>query len=105
LQQKSDTIAGIADMPPAADKIEVELLIKCCVGHMDPADEIRRHICAVELSQVALDLAHRHAARVEAQDFLIEPIEAGLTFGDQLRLEAAGPVSRHRKGYRYRESY
>src|SRR6516162_4956548 len=84
---------------PGIDRVERSILplahlIEHCVG--DPANEIGRHICAVELSQVALDLAHRHAARVEAQDFLIEPIEAGLAFGDQQRLEAAGPVARHR---------
>src|SRR5215207_8599871 len=42
-----------------------------------------------------LDLAHRHAARVEAQDFVVEAIETGLALGDQLRLEAASPVAWH----------
>jgi hypothetical protein len=43
-----------------------------------------------------LDLAHRHAARVEAQNLVIEAIEPRLALGDQLRLEAAGPVPRDR---------
>jgi len=42
---------------------------------------------------VTLDLANRHAARVKAQNLVIEAIKAGLTFGDQLRLEAAGAVA------------
>src|SRR5215218_9312514 len=42
-----------------------------------------------------LDLAHRDAARVEAQDFVVEAVETGLALGDQLRLEAASPVAWH----------
>src|SRR5437773_5072009 len=42
-----------------------------------------------------LDLAHRHAARVEAQDFVVEAAETGLAFGDQQWFEAAGPVAWH----------
>ena len=45
---------------------------------------------------MALDLAHRHAAGVEARDLVVEAVEAGLALGDQLRLEAAGAVARHR---------
>ena len=44
---------------------------------------------------MALDLAHRHAAGVEAQNLVVEAIEPGLALGDQLRLEAAGPVAGH----------
>ena len=33
-------------------------------------------------------------ARVQAQNLLIEAVEAGLAFADQLRLEAAGAVAR-----------
>src|SRR5215216_2171109 len=43
-----------------------------------------------------LDLAHRHAARVEAQNLIVEAVETGLALGDQQRLEAAGPVAWHR---------
>jgi hypothetical protein len=46
---------------------------------------------------VALDLAHRHAAGIEAHDLVVEAIELGLALGDQLRLEAAGAVARDRK--------
>jgi hypothetical protein len=45
---------------------------------------------------VALDLPHRHAAGVKAQDLLIEAVEPRLTLGNQLRLEAAGPIARDR---------
>ena len=45
---------------------------------------------------MALDLAHRHAAGIEAQNLVVEAVEPGLALGDQLRLEAAGPVTRHR---------
>ena len=62
----------------------------------DPADQIGRDLGAIEFGQVALDLAHRHAARVEAQDLVVEAVEPGLALGDQLRLEAAGPVARDR---------
>ena len=43
---------------------------------------------------MTLDLTHRHATRVKAQNLVIEAIEAGLVFTDQLRLEAAGAVAR-----------
>jgi hypothetical protein len=42
-----------------------------------------------------LDLAHRHAARVKAQNFVVEAVEPRLALGDQQWLEAAGPVARH----------
>jgi len=45
---------------------------------------------------VALDLPHRHAAGVEAQNLVVETVEVRLALGDQLRLEAAGPVARDR---------
>src|SRR5215212_7832046 len=43
-----------------------------------------------------LDLAHGHAARVQAENLLVKAVEPGLTLGDQQRLEAAGPVAWHR---------
>ena len=61
-----------------------------------PADEVRRDLGPVKLGQVTLDLAHRHAARVEAQNLAVEAIEPGLALGDQLRLEAADAVAWHR---------
>jgi hypothetical protein len=45
---------------------------------------------------VALDLPHRHAASVEAQDLVVETIEARLALGDQLWLETAGAIARDR---------
>jgi hypothetical protein len=43
---------------------------------------------------MALNLTHRHAARVEAQNLVVEAVEPRLAFGDQQWLEAAGPVAR-----------
>ena len=57
-------------------------------GIGDPADEIGRDVDAVKLGQMAPDLAHRHAAGVQAQDLVVEPVEPGLAFGDKLRLES-----------------
>lgn len=45
---------------------------------------------------MAPDLRHRHAAGVQAQDLVGKAIEPLLSLGDQLRLEAAGAVTRHR---------
>jgi len=41
-----------------------------------------------------LDLAHRHAARIQRQDLVVEPCPTGLVLGDQLRLEAAVAIAR-----------
>src|SRR3954465_6608550 len=46
--------------------------------------------------EVALDLAYRHAAGVQAQYLVVEAVEVGLALGDQLRLEAASAVARDR---------
>jgi hypothetical protein len=45
---------------------------------------------------VPLDLPHRHATGVKAQDLVIEAIEPRLTLGNQLRLEAARSIARDR---------
>jgi hypothetical protein len=42
---------------------------------------------------VALDLAHRHAAGVEAQN-LVEAVKVRLPFGNQSRLECTATVAR-----------
>jgi hypothetical protein len=42
---------------------------------------------------MALDLAHRHAATVKAQNLVIEAGEVRLALGNQLRLERAGTVT------------
>src|SRR3954469_9219090 len=69
-------------------------LIEHGVGH--PADQVRRHLGAVEFEQVTLNFAHSHAAGVEAQNLVIEAVEVGLAFGNQLRLERPGAVARNR---------
>ena len=45
---------------------------------------------------MALNFANCHAAGVEAQNLVVETGEVRLAFGDQLRLEAARPIARHR---------
>jgi hypothetical protein len=45
---------------------------------------------------MALDLANRHAPRVEAENLLVKAVEPCLALGDQQWLEAAGPVARGR---------
>ncbi len=47
--------------------------------------------------QVTLDLAHRHAARIERQDAVVEAVEAALALGNDRRLEAAVAVARNRQ--------
>src|SRR5580704_5431617 len=69
-------------------------LVKDRIG--DTADEIGRHVGSIEFGQVAWDLSHRHAAGIEAQNLVVETGEMRLAFGDQLRLEAADTIARHR---------
>jgi hypothetical protein len=69
-------------------------LVQHRVGHR--RDQIGRNVDAVQLLEVAADLAHRHAARVHRDDLLVEVRKAPLILGDQLRIESAGPVARHR---------
>src|SRR6266511_1070974 len=49
---------------------------------------------AVQLAQVALDVAGRHAAGVEREDLLVEAVEGTPVLGHDPRLEAALPVAR-----------
>ena len=70
-------------------------LLEHRVGH--PADQVRRHRDAVELPQVTLDIAHRHATRIERQDAIVEAVEAALALGHDHRFEAAVAIARHRK--------
>ena len=42
-----------------------------------------------------MNLANRQAARIKRKHALIETIQAGLAFGNELRLELAVAVSRH----------
>ena len=59
------------------------------------ADQVGRHVDPVQLVQVPGDLAGAHAARVHRHDLVIEPGEAALVLGDQLRVEARLTVARH----------
>ena len=65
---------------------------------VDTKDEfesvVKRASAAVPVSLVALDFAHRHATRVERQDFLVKACPAGLVLGDDLGLKAAVTVAR-----------
>lgn len=67
------------------------------IGH--GRDQVGRHVDAVELLQVAADLAHRHATRIHGDDLLVEIGKAALAFGDQLGVEGPGPVTRDRQGH------
>ena len=68
------------------------------VGHR--ADELGRDLHRIALEQEALDLAHRHAARIHGDDLVVEAREAALVLGDQDRLEAALAVARHLDAHR-----
>src|SRR5215470_6042115 len=45
-----------------------------------------------------LDLASRHPARIQREDFVVEAFKAGLPFGNDLRLEGGIAVARNLKG-------
>ena len=55
---------------------------------------------AVELVQVPLHLAHRQAAGIQRDHLVVEARQPPLMLGDQLRLEGAGPIARHRQRQR-----
>ena len=63
-------------------------------GVGDRADQVGRDVDAVELAQVALDLADAHAAGVHRDDLVVEAGKAPLVLGDQLRVEGRQPVAR-----------
>ena len=63
-------------------------------GVGDPADRVALDLNAVEVGEVCLDIAHAHAAGVEAEDLVVEPGQAGLALGHQLWLEAALAIAR-----------
>jgi hypothetical protein len=65
-------------------------------GIGDPADQIGRDLNRVQLLQVSLDFAHRQAAGIEADDPVVKAVEAALAFGNDLRLERAVAIARHR---------
>jgi hypothetical protein len=57
------------------------------------------HLGAVAFSQVALNLAHRQAARIQRDDAVVERGEPARMFGQQQRLETAVPVARRLDAY------
>lgn len=60
----------------------------------DGTDDRRRHLDLVELFQVALDLAHAHAAGIEREHIGIELRQAPHAFRHQLRREAPVAIPR-----------
>ena len=60
-------------------------------------DAVGRDLDAVEIAQVPDNLAGAHAAGVHRDDLVIEPREAALVLGDQLRAAAGLAVARHRE--------
>jgi len=61
------------------------------------ADQLGRDVNAIELAQVALDLPHAQATRVERDHLGVEVWEAAAILGDQLWLEARLAVARYRE--------
>jgi hypothetical protein len=97
--------ALVADLHPQGveedertDRVERALLpdrhlVEHGVRHR--ADQVRRHVDAVQIVQVSGDLPGAHAARVHRHDPVIEAGETPLVFRDQLRVEARLTVARH----------
>lgn len=69
-------------------------LLEYSVG--DPADQIGGNLDRIQLQKMRLNLAHRQAAGVQADDPIIKTLKPGLPLGDDLGLEAAVSVPRHR---------
>ena len=67
------------------------------VGHR--ADQVVADLGAVGFRQVALDLAHRQAARIQRDDAVVERGEPAGMFGQQQGLEAAVTVARRRDAH------
>jgi hypothetical protein len=61
----------------------------------DCGNQRRRHFRAIDLLQMALDLACRHAPRVQRQDLGVETREAALVRSHDLGRERAITVARH----------
>jgi len=61
----------------------------------DRADQIRGHLDAIHFREKALDFAHRHAARIQSKDLVVEAGEAPFVFADQPGLERAFAIARH----------
>lgn len=66
------------------------------VGH--GGNKVGRDLHAIYFLEIALDLAHAHAAGVHGDDFVVEAGETPLALGDDLRLEGAGAIARYFNG-------
>lgn len=53
-------------------------------GRRDPRDQVGRHVDAVQVLEVALNVPHRHPAGLHAEDLLVEAREAGLALLHEL---------------------
>jgi hypothetical protein len=78
-------------MPSQRTALPGRHLRQHAVGHR--ADEGRADVGGVGFREVALDLAHRQAARVQRHDLVVEAGEATRVFGDQQRVETAVTVA------------
>jgi hypothetical protein len=65
----------------------------------DLGDRLVRQVGADRAGEVVLDVPHRHPARVQRDDDLVEPSRPPDPLGDQARLEGAGPVPRGRQSH------
>src|SRR5437764_10923292 len=61
----------------------------------DRADQVGRDVDAIELAQMADDLAGAHPTRIHRDDLVVEPWEPALVLGDQLRVKPRLAVARH----------
>src|ERR1051325_10003132 len=66
-----------------------------CDGVSHRRDQRRRDFHLVNLLQVLLDLAGGHTSCVQREYLVVEALEAGLAFRDDLRLEGGVAVARH----------
>src|SRR5271166_3241563 len=62
------------------------------VGHR--ADQVGADLGGIGFNQIALDLPHRQAARIQRHDLVVEAGKAPRVLGNQQRLEAAVAVAR-----------
>ena len=51
----------------------------------DFTDETVGDVCAIHLMQCIRNITSRHASRIQGQNLLIQLIDSGFPFGDQLR--------------------
>ena len=63
----------------------------------DRRDQVRRNLDAIEFLEMAADLPNRHPARIHRDDLVVEIRKPALVLGNQLGVEGAGPIPRHRK--------